>query len=99
MKLALCKNCFGCLQHGHVPDLALSNHLFLGDVPPELTDLSVVEESMIALCHPKCCIVCLKADGEDYVTHTAQHRIKGNLIDYIPSTAFRYCKKVAPLHR
>lgn len=81
-KLALCKHCLGCLHRGCIPDLALSNHMFLGEVPPELKDLTVVEESMIALCHAKCCIVQLKADNEDYASQSAQHGIKGNLIIY-----------------
>ena len=56
------KNLFANLVHTHehwpqlvsscrcVPDLALSNHLFLGDVPSELKDPTVVKESMIVLC-------------------------------------------------
>ena len=74
--------CVGAIVLPFVPDLALSNHLFLGDVPPELADLSVVEESMISLCCAKCCVIHLKADGWGYASHTAQRGIKGNLIIY-----------------
>ena len=81
-ELALCNDCLGCLHRGRVPDLALSNHLFLGEVPPELQDLAVVEESMIALCRAKCCIVHLKANGKEYASHSAQCGAKGNLIIY-----------------
>ena len=56
-KLVLCKHCLSSLKRGHIPDLALSNHMFIGNVPPELRDLTVVEESMISLCRSKCCIV------------------------------------------
>lgn len=94
-KLAICTECFHSLQHGHIPDLSLCNHLFLGEVPPELNDLTVVEELIISLCHSKCCIARLKADGQDYVSHSAQCGIKGNLIVYLqqPSTI---AKKLPP---
>lgn len=52
-------------------------------MPHELQDLSVVKESMIALCRAKCCIVHLKADDMDHVGPTAQHGIKGNIIIYL----------------
>ena len=80
--LALYKDCSSALRCDCVPDLALCNHLFLGDIPPQLSDLSIVEESMISLCCAKCCIVQLKADGQEYASHSAQHGIKGNLIIY-----------------
>jgi hypothetical protein len=48
--LTLCSDCLHSLQRSRVPKFALVNHLFLGEVPEELCDLSPVEESMIALC-------------------------------------------------
>ena len=94
-QLALCKDCHGCLLRERVPDFALSNHLFTGDVPPELKDLTVVEESMISLCRAKCCIVRLKADGQDYASRSAQRGIKGNLIIY-PQRPSEVAKKLPP---
>ncbi len=44
-ELTLCKDCLGSLHCGRVPDLALSNHMFLGEVPAVLKDLTVVEGS------------------------------------------------------
>ena len=93
--MALCKHCLGSLQRGRVPDLALCNHLYLGDVPPELQDLTVVEESMIALCRAKCCVVRLKADGHKYAAHSAQRGVKGNLIIY-PQKPSESAKKLPP---
>lgn len=81
--LNVCKDCLGSLHRGCIPDLGLSNHMFLGDVPLELKDLTIVEESMIVLCCTKCCILHLKADGQDYTTPTAQWGLKGNLIIYL----------------
>ena len=50
---------------------------------------------MIALCHAKCCVVHLKADGQEYVSHSAQHGVKGNLIVY-PQTPSDIAKKLPP---
>ena len=46
--LLLCKDCSSYIHKGKTPPLSLANHLLLGDVPPELQDLTVVEESVIA---------------------------------------------------
>lgn len=94
-ELLLCKSCPSSLCHGWIPDLALSNHMFLGDVPPELKDLTVVEESMIALCRAKCCILRLKADSQELARPTAQHALKGNLIVY-PQKPSDITKKLPP---
>ena len=53
-ELTLCSMCRSSLYHNKVPPLALVNQTFLGDVPPELKDLTVIEEAMIACCHSKC---------------------------------------------
>ena len=94
-QLALCKHCYSSLLRQRVPDFALSNHLFMGEVPPELKDLTVVEESMISLCRAKCCIVRLKADGQEYASRSAQRALKGNLIIY-PQRPSEIAKKLPP---
>ena len=81
-ELTVCKSCLSSLRCGRIPDFALSNHMFIGDVPSELKDLTIVKESMIALCRTKCCILRLKADGNNHATPTAQRALKGNLIIY-----------------
>ena len=48
--LKLCSPCLSSLRSGKVPPLSLANHNFLGAVPDELKDLTVVEEAMIARC-------------------------------------------------
>ncbi|KAF8232998.1 hypothetical protein L208DRAFT_1559161, partial [Tricholoma matsutake] len=45
------------LKNHKLPALALANHTALGSVPSELQDLTLIEESMIALCHARCWIV------------------------------------------
>ncbi|KAJ7430620.1 hypothetical protein B0H11DRAFT_2391954 [Mycena galericulata] len=60
--LATCKNCYSFLKRGKVPRLALSNYNFLGPVPEELSNLTVIEEAMIARCRAKCWIIQLKEE-------------------------------------
>lgn len=45
-----CKQCAASLKRNKIPPLALANRLYIGEVPPELADLSIVEETMIARC-------------------------------------------------
>jgi len=58
------------------------NCTFLGDVPDELKDLTVVEEVMIARCCAKCWIVQLKEENQDLQLSTNQRGIKGHIIIY-----------------
>lgn len=67
--LQLCKSCHCALRRGHTPDLALPNHIYIGDVPDELRDLSVVEESLIARCRAKSCIIQLWESIEGLVAN------------------------------
>ncbi|KAF8236101.1 hypothetical protein L208DRAFT_1253148 [Tricholoma matsutake] len=48
-ELNLCNSCLSMLQRQKTPALALANHSFLGPMPPELKDLTSIEESMITL--------------------------------------------------
>jgi hypothetical protein len=55
----------------------LANDLYVGDVPEELTDLTIVEQSLIARCRIKCTIIKLKTIGS-----ISQPKICGNIITY-----------------
>ena len=70
--LKLCSPCLSSLRSGKVPPLSLANHNFLGAVPDELKDLTVVEEAMIAHCRVKCWIIQLKEDNQDLTLPHAQ---------------------------
>jgi len=48
LQIVLCHNCASSIKRGKLPATAIANHNFLGSVPPELQDLTVVEEAMIA---------------------------------------------------
>ena len=64
------------------PALSLANHTFLGPIPAEPKDLTVVEEAMIACCHAKCWVIQLKEDNQDLALPHAQHGMKGHIIVY-----------------
>ncbi|KAJ7705408.1 hypothetical protein B0H17DRAFT_1126243 [Mycena rosella] len=48
--LVTCKKCFQDLRANRVPAKAIVNHNYIGPVPEELKGLTVVEETMVALC-------------------------------------------------
>ncbi len=76
-----CMDCHNHIRKKKVPPLSLANHLLLGDVPPELKDLTPVEESMIARCRAKVCIIQLRAQ-ENCVLPNTQRGMHGNIIIY-----------------
>ena len=51
--LQLCKTCYYSLCNGKTPPLSLANGTYLGPVPSELSDLTPIEEAMIARCRAK----------------------------------------------
>lgn len=79
-KVQLCKRCDDSLAHHVLPRLALANDLYLGPIPYELRDLTVVEEAMIARCRAKAWIVQLKETGV-HLPNT-QRGLKGHIIIY-----------------
>ncbi|SJL16801.1 uncharacterized protein ARMOST_20330 [Armillaria ostoyae] len=60
--LSVCLQCLKDIKQDVVPKFSLANGLYLGDIPTELSDLTIIEESMIALCRSKCYIFQLKED-------------------------------------
>ncbi|KAJ7891998.1 hypothetical protein B0H13DRAFT_1625762, partial [Mycena leptocephala] len=65
-----------------MPALALANKMFLGSVPPELKDLTIIEEYMIARCRSKCWVVQLKEENQDLVLASMQRGMKGHIMIY-----------------
>ncbi|KAK0493774.1 hypothetical protein EDD18DRAFT_1078090 [Armillaria luteobubalina] len=72
LTINMCKDCFRVLSKGSIPWLGLCNGLFLGDIPPELQDLTIIEESMIALCRAKCYVIQLKEDITEFEDASVQ---------------------------
>ncbi|KAJ7922636.1 hypothetical protein B0H13DRAFT_1865650 [Mycena leptocephala] len=79
--LVVCKTCRSELKRGIVPRRAMANHNFLGPVPPELQDLTVVEQAMIARCRSKCWIIQLREDDDSGLPNI-QRGFKGHIIVY-----------------
>lgn len=80
LTLLLCKPCHSALKKKKLPALALANSTYLGPVPKELKDLTVIEEAMIAHCRAKCWIVQLKEENKSVDTPDSQRGVKGHII-------------------
>ena len=92
--LNCCLSCYAPLfkrTHPRKPDLAIANDMFIGEIPEELKDLTIVEEAMIARRRAKCCILHLKetideggySNGSDSYGHChadTQRGIRGHFI-------------------
>ena len=85
ISLRFCSSCSRSLQNSRRPHFVLANYMFLGMVPEELKDLTPIEESMIALCHAKCCIVQLRQLGDSDETDVPhlQRKLMGHVIIYL----------------
>jgi hypothetical protein len=80
--LVVCRDCYRDLKGNKVPPLSTANHNYLGPVPPELKDLTVVEEAMISLCRTKCRIIQLRDDESETTVPIAQRAVHGHIIIY-----------------
>ncbi|KAH7909104.1 hypothetical protein BJ138DRAFT_986275, partial [Hygrophoropsis aurantiaca] len=59
----VCNNCVDVLSRGKTPTLSLANGLWIGEVPPELRDLSYVEKLLIARVRHNRCIIRVASSG------------------------------------
>ena len=80
--LLLCKECHRFLKKGKRPPLSLANRNYLGPVPNELQDLTIVEEAIIAKSRAKSWIVQLTEEKETINLPNAQRGLKGHVIIY-----------------
>ena len=80
--LELCTACSRSLSRHTLPKFALANRLYVGPVPEELKDLTMVEESMIARARAKSWIVKLQELEANNAAPTAQRGLKGHSIIY-----------------
>ena len=82
MSLQLCTRCDSSLQKGKLPQLAIANLNVLGSVPPDMKNMTMVEEMLVARCRAKCCIVKLQDHRTNVSLPSSQRGIKGNIIVY-----------------
>ena len=78
--LALCPPCKSALSRNKLPRFSLANLNVIGPVPPELKDLTLVEEIIVARCRAKLCVVKLQDHRDDVELPTVQRGIKGHVI-------------------
>jgi len=57
LSLQLCARCDSSLRKGKLPRLAIANLNVLGSVPPEMKQMTMVEEMLVARCRAKYCTV------------------------------------------
>ncbi|CAI5661309.1 unnamed protein product [Oreochromis niloticus] len=68
----ICHTCHNHLKNGSMPALAAANKLELADIPPELSDLNILERHLIAKCIPFAKIIPLPKGR--------QRAIRGNVV-------------------
>ncbi|KZT31057.1 hypothetical protein SISSUDRAFT_959358, partial [Sistotremastrum suecicum HHB10207 ss-3] len=76
----LCRECNLHRNRGTVAPLSLKNGISLDTVPPELQNLTFVEETMIARCRAKSWIIHLKEEDRSSRRPPTQRGFKGNII-------------------
>src|SRR3984957_4650754 len=92
---SFCNHCYSSIKNNKLPALSLANRLYLGDIPDELADLTVVEQSVIARCRATCYIIKLKEDGSQLELETSQRGFKGHVIVY-PQDPSAIAQKLPP---
>jgi hypothetical protein len=80
LSLSLCPHCKSALSRKKLPRFALANLNIIGDVPPELKDLTLVKEMLVARCQAKMCMIKLQDHRDDIELPTVQRGIKGHII-------------------
>ncbi|XP_024117601.2 uncharacterized protein LOC112139131 [Oryzias melastigma] len=68
----ICHTCHNHVKNGHMPPLAVTNNLRLADIPPELSNLNILERHLVAKCIPFAKIVPLPKGR--------QQAIRGNVV-------------------
>ncbi|KAJ6549448.1 hypothetical protein DFH09DRAFT_1320193 [Mycena vulgaris] len=80
--IVVCRPCKRDISAKRVPALSVANRNYLGPVPAELKNLTLVEEAMIALCRAKCWIIQLRNDQSDTSLNITQRGVRGHIIVY-----------------
>lgn len=79
--MQLCTECDHYLMEKHqTPPLVLANHVAVGNILPELRDLTPVEEAMVSKCRAKAWIVQLRELPNGDGCPNSQHGLKGHVM-------------------
>lgn len=85
-KIHCCYSCHTSIFVRHnLPSLSYANYLYIGEVPNELKDLTIIKEAMIARRCAKCCIIYLQESVKKKTSHlpNSQCGVKGHLIIFL----------------
>ena len=93
--LDMCNSCSRGLYRRSLPKHSLANKIYVGPVPEVLEDLTMVEESMIALARAKSWIVKLQEQNPDTAAPTSQRGLRGHTIIY-PQTPDKLATLLPP---
>jgi hypothetical protein len=63
-----CKDCLRALRSNRLPPLALANRMWIGPIPEEVSRLTVPEQILVSLFHPRCYVY--KLYPRDTWSHT-----------------------------
>lgn len=77
----LCQKCHEALSKGRIPKFSAANGAWLGDIPPELQDLTIPEEKLISLYRHNSCVI--KLQSPFHSSTTSQAALKGNCITFL----------------
>jgi hypothetical protein len=81
----ICSLCMHDLRHNQIPSHALANGLWIGEVPPELSILSLAERILIGLYYPSAFVIKLypqKKGARHWDTSALNSGIRGNVSTY-----------------
>lgn len=89
-KAWFCVQCTNALTANRLPPLALANRMWIGEVPKELSDLTLPEQLLIAQHYPRCFVVKLYPKDGARDPSMLQSGMRGNVSSYennIPDVA------------
>ncbi|KAF9499205.1 hypothetical protein BDN71DRAFT_1428246 [Pleurotus eryngii] len=83
-KVDICSDCLRELSRGKTPVISLANNMWIGDIPPELSILTLPERVLIARYFPTAYIVKLypKNGGVGFDPHNLTSGVHGNVTTY-----------------
>ncbi|CAF1486450.1 unnamed protein product [Adineta ricciae] len=76
----ICRECWSCLVKEKIPKFSPANKVWLGDIPEELKNLTILEQRLISLYRYNSCIV--KLQSSFHSMETAQSALRGNCISF-----------------
>ena len=77
----MCKNCRNSIRRREVPQCSALNDLFFGEIPPELQDMTILEQLLVSQIRFKLCVIRFQCDEIGFDSGL-QRGIKGHAIAF-----------------